>query len=145
FQYYHMANFCRTMGVLLKSDVRVVEAANITSKTLTNLVYKDSLVVLASELTKGARISDYLEARPKLYPQMVIQMVTFGENTGKLTETLNYLAEIYEAEVDELTKNLSTAIEPMLMIFMGILVGFVALSIITPIYSFTQNISNSIH
>lgn len=145
FQSYHMANFCRTFGVLLKSDVRIVEAASITSVTLTNLAYRRSLNDLANKITKGEKISVFLESYPKLYPAMVGQMVTVGENTGKLSDSLLYLAEIYEAEVDDLTKNLSSSIEPLLMIFMGLLVGFVALSIITPIYSFTQSISQSIH
>lgn len=145
FQSYHMANFCRTLGILIKSDVRIVEAINITCKISTNFVYQKSLLGLGESVVKGGRISDYLELQGKLFPAMVSQMVTVGESTGKLSDSLLYLAEIYEAEVDDLTKNLSTSIEPMLMIFMGIVVGFVALSIITPIYSFTSNISNSIH
>jgi type IV pilus assembly protein PilC len=141
FQAYHMANFCRTLGILLKSDVRIVEAAKITAKITTNFVYQKSLNGLSDVITKGGKISEYLEIQGKLFPPMISQMVTVGESTGKLSDTLLYLAEIYEEEVDELTKNLSTSIEPMLMIFMGLLVGFVALSIITPIYSFTQNIN----
>ena len=141
FQFYHMANFCRTMGVLLESDVRIVEATHITAKSTTNLVYKHSLTQLVEIITKGGKISEFLDSNAKLYPAMVGQMVTVGETTGKLSESLLYLAEIYETEVDELTKNLSTAIEPMLMIFMGLLVGFVAISIITPIYSFTQHLN----
>jgi len=143
-QSYSMANFCRTLGVLLQSDVRVVEAVSITASTSTNLVYRKSLLKMVAVITKGGKISAYLEAEGKIYPPMVAQMINVGETTGKLTDSLMYLAEIYENEVDELTKNLSTSIEPLLMIFMGLLVGFVAISIITPIYSFTQNISNSI-
>lgn len=145
FQSYHMANFCRTLGILLKSDVRIVEATNITAVTATNLAYRRSLNDLSVAITKGGKVAEFLESYPKLYPAIVAQMVTVGESTGKLTDSLLYLAEIYEAEVDDATKNLSTAIEPMLMIFMGVLVGFVALSIITPIYSFTANISQTIH
>jgi type IV pilus assembly protein PilC len=141
FQSYHVANFTRTMSVLLRSDVRIVEATNITAKTTTNLVYKNSLEKLAEIMINGGKISQFLELEGKLYPAMVSQMVAVGEKTGNLSESLMYLAEIYESEVDELTKNLSTAIEPILMIFMGILVGFVAISIITPIYSFTQHLN----
>lgn len=141
FQFYYMANFCRTLGILLQSDVRIVEATNITAKTATNLVYRNAFEELAIGITKGEKIAGFLEKNMKLFPAMVGQMVTVGESTGKLSESLLYLAEIYEAEVDELTKNLSTAIEPMLMIFMGLLVGFIAVSIITPIYSFTQHLT----
>ena len=67
-------------------------------------------------------------------------MVAVGEKSGTLSKTLTYLSEMYENEVEEFTKNLSTLIEPALMIFMGLLVGFVAISIITPIYGITQNL-----
>lgn len=68
------------------------------------------------------------------------QMVVVGENTGKLSETFLYISDIYEEEMDDLTKNLSTIVEPLLLIFMGVLVGFIAVSIITPIYGITQNL-----
>jgi type II secretory pathway component PulF len=68
------------------------------------------------------------------------QMVSIGETTGNLAETLVYLSEMFEGEVDEATKNLSGSLEPVLMIFMGLLVGFVAVSVITPIYEITQNL-----
>lgn len=67
-------------------------------------------------------------------------MVRIGEQTGNLSETLIYLSDMYEAEVDDLTKNLSSAIEPLLMVIMGLVVGFVAVSVITPIYEVTQNL-----
>jgi type II secretory pathway component PulF len=67
-------------------------------------------------------------------------MIAVGETAGKLSESLLFLAEMFEAEVDDATKNLSTVLEPALMVFMGLLVGFVAISIITPIYGFTQSL-----
>jgi type IV pilus assembly protein PilC len=67
-------------------------------------------------------------------------LIAVGERSGTLSETLVYLSEMYEGEVDEFTKNLSTLIEPFLMIFMGLVVGFIAVSIITPIYGITQNL-----
>ena len=67
-------------------------------------------------------------------------MVDVGEKTGSLTQSLMYLSELFEAEVDSFTKSLSTAIEPVLMVCMGVVVGFVAISIITPIYEITQNL-----
>jgi type II secretory pathway component PulF len=138
---YNMANICRTLGVLLQSDVRIVEAVKITASTTTNLLYQSSLNKLSGAIVKGGKISSFLEEEGKIYPPMVSQMITVGESTGKLSDSLAYLAEIYENEVDDLTKNLSTSIEPLLMIFMGLMVGFIAVSIITPIYSFTQHIT----
>ena len=81
---------------------------------------------------KGGKISAYLETRPALFPDMLGHMVAIGETAGNLSETFLYLADMYEQEVDDLTKNLSGLIEPVLMVFMGLLVGFVAISIITP-------------
>jgi type II secretory pathway component PulF len=67
-------------------------------------------------------------------------MIAVGETTGNLSETFLYLSEFYESEVGEITKNLSTVLEPVLMVAMGIIVGFVAISIITPIYEITQTL-----
>ncbi len=72
---------------------------------------------------------------------MLVQMVAIAETTGNLGSTFAYLSDMYEEEIGELTKNLTTMIEPVLMIIMGIIVGFIAISIITPIYSITQNLS----
>ena len=69
------------------------------------------------------------------------QMIAVAENTGKLSETFSYLSDIYEEEMDEITKNLSNTVEPLLLVFMGILVGFIAVSIITPIYGITQHLN----
>ncbi len=139
-QNYHMANFCRTLGLLLKSDIRIVRAFSIASETTSNLVYKRALQSISGEVNKGEKITSYMEKHPKLFPHILSQMLSIGEATGRLDETLIYLSELYENEVDELTKNLSTVIEPALMIFMGILVGFIAVSIITPIYEVTRHL-----
>ena len=93
------------------------------------------------EISSGGQIFQYLLKRPKLFPIMLSQMIEVGENTGNLSQTLLYLNNFYETEVDEITKNLSTTLEPILLIIMGVIVGFVAIAIITPIYSITQSVS----
>lgn len=140
FQSYYIANFTRTLGLLIKSDVRIVEALQIVSSTMSNLAYRDEFLAMAEELKSGSRISQFMELDTKLFPPMLTQMVAIGESTGNLSETLMYLSEMYEDELNNLTKNLSTSIEPILMIFMGLLVGFIAISIITPLYGITQNL-----
>lgn len=137
---YNMSNFCRTLGLLLKSDVKVVEAVSITADTIKNLVYKKELKEIAKDVTKGEEISRRLEEHQKIFPPMVSQMIAIGESTGNLSETLLYLADFYEKEVDDTAKNLSNILEPLLMILMGFLVGFIAISIITPIYEVTQSV-----
>ncbi len=137
-QSYHLANFCRTLGLLLKSQVRIVQAVEIAGNTVQNLAYQRELKIIAENLTKGGKMSTHLELHTRLFPPIVPQMITVGEMTGNLSETLLYVAELYENEIDTLTKNLSTTLEPVLMIFMGLIVGFIAISIITPIYEITQ-------
>lgn len=140
-QNYHLANFCRTLGLLLKSDIRIVRAFTIAGDTTANLVYKKALHQISADVNKGEKMTAYMEKHPNLFPHILSQLSAIGEATGRLDETLMYLAELYENEVDELTKNLSTVIEPALMVFMGIIVGFIAVSIITPIYEITQHLN----
>lgn len=139
-QSYNLTNFCRTLGLLLKSGVRVDEAVMITAETTGNRLYRDRFHEIAAGVLRGEKMSKHLKRYPKLFPPMVTQMITIGETSGDLADTLVYLAEMYENQVEELTKNLSSAIEPALMIFMGLMVGFVAVSVISPIYQITQNL-----
>jgi type IV pilus assembly protein PilC len=139
-QNYYLSNFCRTLGLLLKGDAKLDSAIRITASATENLVYRRELENAARFVDKGGKISGYLESRPRLFPDMLSHMVAVGETAGNLSETFLYLAGIYEGEVDELTKNLSGLVEPVLMVFMGLLVGFVAVSIITPIYAVTQKL-----
>jgi type II secretory pathway component PulF len=135
-----LTNLCRTLGLTLKSGIKVVEAISITAESLPNLVYKKELLKVADEVRKGESLSPHFVRMPHLFPSVLSQMISVGESAGNLSETLLYLAEFYESEVNDATKNLSNVLEPILMVLMGIIVGFVALSIITPIYEVTQNI-----
>ena len=135
----NLANIARTLGLTMKSGVKIVEAISITTQTLSNLVYKEQLLKITENIQKGQTISEYLYPKPRLFPAMMAQMVSVGENTGNLSETLLYLSEFYEAELGDKTKNLSNILEPILMVVMGIIVGFVAISIITPIYEVTSS------
>lgn len=137
---YHLANFCRTLGLLLKSDVKIVKAFSIAAETTSNEAYKRELEKISKGIVGGGKMTDYMQKNHRLFPHILTQMISVGETTGRLDDTLLYLSELYENEVDELTKNLSTVLEPALMLFMGVIVGFIAVSIITPIYAITQNL-----
>lgn len=137
---YNLANSTRTIGLLLKGGVVVSEAIPIASRTSTNLVYKKEFRNLSKSIDRGDKISLYLSKKRNLFPDVLSQIISVGERSGNLSNSLIYLSEMYENEVDDFTKNLSSLIEPALMIFMGILVGFIAISIITPIYSITQHL-----
>ncbi len=130
----------RTLGLLLNSGVKIIEAVNITAETLDNLVYRHELKNAGETLRRGDFFSSYLKKNERLFPIILANMIEVGENTGNLTENLKYLSEFYQSEVDEFLKNIGSVIEPALLLFMGLLVGFIALSVITPIYQISQSI-----
>lgn len=133
-------NFTRVLSVLLRSGLRIVEAINITGNTFTNLVYKNAMVEAAEKIKKGEQLAVALAAQKKLFPPLVGEMVRVGENTGNLEENLVYLSDFYDEEVDTSLQGLTSVLEPLLLLIMGLLVGFVALSIITPIYSISEGV-----
>jgi len=137
---YNMANFTRTMGLLLRGGVTMGEALPIAVKITPNMVYKKEFKTLSGVVNRGSKISAHLSKARYLFPDIVTQIVSVGENSGNLSNSLIYLSEMYEAEIEDFTKNLSNMVEPVLMIVMGIAVGFIAISIITPIYGITQHL-----
>ncbi len=139
-QSYYLANISRTFGLLLKSEVPIVKAMAITADVTTNTAYKQALRVLETAIAHGKNISSLMDQDKQLFPSILSQMVGVGENTGNLSQSLFFLADMYEAEVADKSKNLSTVLEPVLLIVMGLLVGFIAISIITPIYQVTQHL-----
>jgi type II secretory pathway component PulF len=139
-KYYYFANMLRTLGLLLKSGVHLSKAINITSETLTHPFYKKVFSEFKENILKGKTLSENIKKYPNSFPEIISHMIAIGEKSGNLPETLLYLSEFYEYEFDEETKNLSSIIEPVLMIVMGIMVGFIAISVITPIYEITSNI-----
>ncbi len=135
------ARTTRTMSSLLLSGVSITRAIEITEDVVQNVYYKKVLVVAKEKVEKGAPFSQIFESSPFLFPVMVPAMIQVGEETGKLADMLLQVAMYYEEEIDNKTKNLSTIIEPVLMIFVGAGVGFFALSMITPLYSILDNIN----
>ncbi len=138
---YNLANITRTLGLLLNGGMTLSEAIPITAKSTGNLVYKNEFAKLANVVDRGEKISTHLRSDRKLFPDILAQIVSVGERSGNLSETLNYLSQLYEGDVEDSTKNLSSLIEPILMVMMGLIVGFVAISVITPIYGITQHLS----
>jgi len=139
--HYQVANITRTLGLLLKSGTSIVESLKITADTTSNMVFREKLELISGSVMEGELVSAQMLKYPHVFPDLMAQMVGIGEKTGKLSDTFLYLSDLYEEEVDNLTKNLSSTIEPVLMIFMGIIVGFIAVSIITPIYQVTQHLN----
>ena len=129
------ARFARSFSSLLKSGVPIIEALKVTSRTLGNIFYSDSLVGIANKVREGKKVQECLEEYQYLYPILVIQMVGVGEQTGELSEIMERLADFYEEEVRNITDNLASVIEPILMIVLGGAVGFFAISMLQPMYS----------
>ncbi len=137
---YNLANLSRTLGLLLRSGLTLSAAIPLTADTTQNLVYEKALRELAVSVNKGELISAHLKKKRFLFSDIMMHMVGVGEKTGNLSNTLVYLADLYETEIEDFTKNMSSIIEPVLMVTMGVIVGFIAISIITPIYGITQSI-----
>jgi type II secretory pathway component PulF len=138
---YNLANITRTMSLLLKGDVPIVQTLEIISNSIGNTVYRDDLVRITDEVRRGKKLSLQMQTCGDRFPSLCTQMISVGEETGDLANSLMYVSEMYEEDINELTKNLATLIEPVLMIVMGVIVGFIAISIITPIYGITQDLT----
>lgn len=136
----NLARFCRVLATLLKSGINIDEAIDITNKALGNYYYKKALTRVSRRVSQGGKLSESLEEFGKLFPRITTRMIKVGEKSGNLDETLFYLADSYEGEVDNSTKSLSTLIEPILLLAIGLTVAFLAMSIITPIYEITGNV-----
>jgi type IV pilus assembly protein PilC len=134
------ARFSRIYSSLLKSGVSVVEALKIVSKTLTNHYYQIVLEESIEQVQKGVNLSKVIGKNPRIFPVLVAQMLEVGEETGKTEGILLKLAEFYEDEVTNITKNMSSIIEPVLMVIIGAAVGFFAVSMLQPMYSIMENI-----
>lgn len=134
-QKINSARLMRALGSLIEGGVPIVKSLQVVSETLTNAYYFESLVSSAKEIQKGQSLSKILKKYPSLYPLLITQMVEVGEKTGTLSNVLKELADFYEEEVDNFTKNLATIIEPILMVIIGAAIGFFAISMIQPIYT----------
>ncbi len=134
------ARFARIYSSLLRSGISVVEALEIISRTLTNYYYQTALKNGIEEVQKGVNLSKIIESNSKIFPLLMAQMVQVGEETGKTETVLLKLAEFYEDEITQISKNMSSIIEPVLMIFIGGAVGFFAVSMLQPMYSLMDNI-----
>lgn len=134
------ARTARTLSSLLKAGVSMSKALSITEDVLTNSYYKKVLAESIKSVEKGEPLSGVFKSYTKLYPVMMGEMVEVGEETGKLSDMLIDIATFYESEVETKTKDLSTIVEPVLMIFIGAAVGFFAVSMLTPMYSLLEHI-----
>lgn len=129
------AQLCRMLGTLIESGTPISETLQIASSATSNYVYEKSVKFMYNRIVSGDNFADVIAVYPKLYPGIIKQMVSVGERSGSLGDSLNYLATFYEDRVENTAKNISSLVEPILLIGIGALVGLIAVSILTPIYS----------
>nr|MBI5456085.1 type II secretion system F family protein [Candidatus Levybacteria bacterium] len=134
-----LAEFARTFGLLVGTGTLVVQALNETADTTGNILFKNAILGVAKQVEKGVTIGDSMSYYP-LFPPLIIQLVKIGEQTGKIDDTLVKASEYFEREVDQTVKTLTTAMEPFIMVVLGIGVAFLIISVITPIYSLISSI-----
>ena len=137
----NLARFSRSLGTMLKSGVPIQEALEITSVVLSNYLYRESVKTMHEKIASGENFSKLVAEYPRLYPKIIQRMIAVGERSGGMSDTLEYMARHYEQKVEIRAKNLSTIVEPILLLVIGLAVAFLAIAIFTPIYSITEGLS----
>lgn len=134
------AYMVRTLSSLISAGVPIVRSLEITTGTLGNIYYKEAITEVAEKVRKGEKLSEALEPYQNIYPLTIIQMIAIGEETGETSSILAKLADFFEEEVFNITQNLTSVIEPVLMLVVGAAVGLFAVSMFQPIYSMLGSI-----
>ena len=127
---------------MLHAHIPVERSVTYASETITYSLYRDPLQTIFNNISMGKTISSTMHLYPKLFPLSSIQLIEVGEMSGNLSETLLYLSTMLDQEIEHSLKIMVSLIEPVLMVGMGFVVGFISLSIISPIYEITQNIKH---
>lgn len=132
--YVSVAQLMRTLGLLLKSGLTITDALDTAERTVSHPLYEKALRGATAYVRRGEQLARYLVRERHLFPSMVAHLIRIGEDTGNLEANLLYLSDYYTEEVEDGVRTLTTLLEPLLLLFMGALVGFVAISIIMPVY-----------
>lgn len=135
------SRFARTFGMLIATGIPVVKSIEICSKIVENAYVKDILLKAKSEIEKGAGIGDTLQGY-SIFPVMLIQMIKIGEESGTMDSVLTKTAEFYDGEIETATAQLTTMIEPLIIIVLGFVIGFIIVSIIMPMFQMYSALSN---
>jgi len=134
-----IARFSRTFGTLINSGVPMMRSLEIVGETLNNKVLSNAIEATRQSIREGNKLSAPL-VQSGLFPNMVTTMIDIGEESGRLSEMLVKVGDFYDSEVETTVKGLTSMIEPMLIIFLGVVVGFIAISIMTPIFKLVNSV-----
>ncbi len=136
-----LVRFTKTLGTLLGSGIGIIEALELAEKTVGNEAYKDALAKSGKQILSGVPLSRSLEQFPELFPHFLTSLMLIGEKTGTTERVLATFANFYEEEIDRALKTLTSFLEPLLLLFMGVLIGLIALSILLPIYQLVGSVA----
>ena len=128
-----VAKFTRTLGTMISSGVPIMDGLDITAKSAGNVIVENAIRSVRSAISEGKSMSEPLE-QTGIFPGMVVQMISVGEATGAMDQMLGKIADFYDEEVDTAVDTLTSALEPMLMVFLGGIVGFVVVAMYLPIF-----------
>jgi type IV pilus assembly protein PilC len=135
-----VARFCRTLATLISSGVPILDGLEITANTAGNVIVQDAIMQARASIREGDTISNPLR-QSKVFPPMVVQMITVGEETGALEEMLTKIADFYDSEVDTAVDALTSIIEPVMIVVMGAIVGAMVVAMYLPIFQMVNVIA----
>jgi type IV pilus assembly protein PilC len=135
-----VARFCRTLSTLLASGVSILDAIDITARAAGNAVVEDALVLTRGRIEHGETVAQPLK-ETRVFPAMVVQMISVGEATGALDTMLSKIADFYEEEVDVAVAGLLTLLEPLMIAVLGGIVGGIVIAMYMPIFSMVSNLT----
>jgi len=136
-----VAKFTRTLGTLVSSGVSILEGLDITARTAGNKVVEEAVLKARTTIAQGKTIAEPLQASG-VFPVMVVQMIAVGEQTGALDRMLNKIADFYDEEVDVAVAGLTSLLEPLLVIFLGVIIGGVVIAMYLPIFKLISVVGN---
>ena len=134
-----VARFCRTLGTLTASGVPILEGLSITARTAGNSIVEDAIMATRKSIEEGRSIAEPLK-ETEVFPSMVVQMISVGEQTGALDAMLQKIADFYEDEVDEAVANLMSLLEPLMIVFLGVIIGGIVVSMYLPMFDLINKI-----
>lgn len=134
-----VARFCRTLGTMLSAGVSILEALDICGRTSGNKIIEGAISTVRQGISEGRNISEPL-AEAKVFPDMVVQMISVGEATGALDVMLNKVADFYEDEVDQAVEAMTSLLEPIIMVFLGIVIGGLVIAMYLPIFTMAGSV-----
>jgi len=137
-----VARFARTLSTLLSSGVPILQAMETVAGTVDNTIISEAILLSRTAIREGDTIGDPL-AQSRMFPPMVVQMIAIGEETGQLDSMLSKVAEFYEGEVESALESLTAALEPVMIVFLGFVVGFIVISMFLPLIAIIGSLSSS--